>query len=219
MENFSTIGSHISHNNKQTKEIDSTQQQHLSRAPSAMDPLMTGTATLQSHIQTQPTLLMQNGIPTSIVMTTSPPLMAASGNAAVGPPTMLTTSSASNIPLISGGYPAGYSFQSQPAQIIQPPLPPVPQTIMNGGGYPNGFSRSTDSAFGEMKIVRHADSPQLSSSGRGTGASTPPLKTSRPVTPVQPQPMGLPTNRAKLVPGRMSNTKLDKRREVPSTAV
>merc|ERR1711997_172490 len=101
-------------------------------------------------------------------------------------------------------------------------------------GFPNGFSRnmSTDSAFGEMNAhignmkVRHTDSPQLSSSGRGstrttdTRPITPPLKTSRPVTPVQQQPLGLPAaNRAKLVPGRMSNTKLDKRREVPSTAV
>ena len=56
------------------------------------------------------------------------------------------------------------------------------------------------------------------SSGR---PQTPPLKTSRPVTPVG-QPLGLPMNRAKLVPGRMSSNKLDNgrpRRDIPSTAV
>ena len=78
----------------------------------------------------------------------------------------------------------------------------------------------------------------FSSSGRGTASSgrpqTPPLKTSRPVTPVQQQPlqpMGLPTNQTKLVPGRMSNHKLGgsttsrpggqggRSREIPSTSV
>ena len=57
----------------------------------------------------------------------------------------------------------------------------------------------------------------FSSSGRGTDSSgraeTPQLKSSRPVTPVQQQqqplqPMGLPTNRAKLVPGKTEFQKI-----------
>ena len=47
MDNFSAIGSHISNqNNKHHQEIDPAT--HLSRAPSALDPLMTGT--LQSQV-------------------------------------------------------------------------------------------------------------------------------------------------------------------------
>ncbi len=112
----------------------------------------------------------------------------------------------------------GATILSYPSQ----PLPPVPapQQPMS-----NGFHRnlSTDS------FLHKAPEPdQMSSSGRGTDSSgrpvTPPLKTSRPVTPVQQQPLGLPVNRAKLVPGRMSNSKLDSsrpgsRREISSTAV
>ena len=52
MDNFSGIGSHISNQNNKhhnPHEIDpaTAAAAHLSRAPSAMDPLMTGT--LQSH--------------------------------------------------------------------------------------------------------------------------------------------------------------------------
>ena len=138
----------------------------------------------------------------------------------------------------------------------QPPLPPVP-TSMGGqpmgqptsmGGQPtipiinNGMmprNISTDNLGG---IGKYMDSPHLSSSGRGSTRIdssesssgrpvTPPLKTSRPVTPQPapaPQPLGLPTHRGKLVPGRMSNHKLDsnrpqsaagRNREIPSTAV
>ena len=56
MDNFSGIGSHISNQNNKhhnQHEIDpatAAAAAHLSRAPSAMDPLMTGTLqSMQSH--------------------------------------------------------------------------------------------------------------------------------------------------------------------------
>ena len=162
------------------------------------------------------------------------------------------TSSASMNMLPHGSVPV-LSYPSQP------PLPPVPTSmgghqpmgqqptsmggqptmpiINNGGMMPRNIS--TDNLGGMGKYM---DSPHLSSSGRGSTRIdssesssgrpvTPPLKTSRPVTPqpaLAPQPLGLPTHRGKLVPGRMSNHKLDsnrpqsaagRNREIPSTAV
>ena len=48
MDNFSAIGSHISNQNHNKNHQEQQIEQHLSRAPSAMDPLMTGT--LQSQV-------------------------------------------------------------------------------------------------------------------------------------------------------------------------
>ena len=147
------------------------------------------------------------------------------------------TSSASMNVLPQGGMPVLNSYPSQP-------LPPVPNVappnipVVHSNGFPR--NQSTDNLGGPKFL----DSPHLSSSGRGSTRmdssesssgrpTTPPLKTSRPVTPQfapqpqpPPQPLGLPTHRGKLVPGRMSNQKMDQRppsaagrREVPSTAV
>ena len=62
MDNFSTVGSHFSHNKSEPPDPQ--------RAESVMDPLMNGpmtgpmtgtmTGTLQSHV-TQPTVIMSNG--------------------------------------------------------------------------------------------------------------------------------------------------------------
>merc|ERR1711935_738026 len=118
------------------------------------------------------------------------------------------------------GYPQGQPLPPVPGPATRPTTSmsnhqPPPQLIQNG------FNRnmSTDSFAYIPTATKGLDSPQLSSSGRGTDSSgraeTPQLKSSRPVTPVQQQPqqplqpMGLPANRAKLVPGRMSNHKLD----------
>merc|ERR1719273_1175995 len=193
------------------------------------------TGTLQSH-QTHPTMVIQNGmVPTMTPMGSmmAPPNM--------GAPLVMTTSSHN---LINGaqtpvapviGYPTQPLPPAPPATSMSNNLPP-PQLIQNG--FNMNPNRSTDSFSYIPTATKGQDSPQLSSSGRGSipdssgRPQTPPLKTSRPTTPVQQplQPMGLPTNRAKLVPGRMSNHKLDgstsrpggqggRAREIPSTAV
>lgn len=220
MDNFSNVGSHFSHQHK-------NEHMHDPRAASAMDqPLMTGT--LQSHASTaQPTFFMPNGSMLNALPQQQPLVM---------------TSSAS-MNMLSGGMPILANYPTQPL----PPAPPPSTIIQNAGPHliqqnHNGFNRnmSTDSFGGvagfNPKIM---DSPQLSSSGRGSGRNdssdsqtggrpvTPTQQqqqrpNSRPVTPTGGQPLGLPVNRGKLVPGRMSNTKLDNnkpRREVPSTAV
>ena len=153
------------------------------------------------------------------------------------------TSSASMNMLPQQGGVSVLSYPSQPGYPSQP-LPPVPTVaqptipIVQNNGFPRNIS--TDNLGGPASMGGPTkfttDSPQMSSSGRGSTRMdssesssgrpvTPPLKTSRPTTP-QFQPLGLPTHRGKLVPGRMSNQKMDNRppssagrREIPSTAV
>ena len=145
------------------------------------------------------------------------------------PPLPPVPTSMGGQPISMGGQPMG-----QPTSMGGQPTMPI---MNNGMGMPRNFS--TDNLGGG--IGKYMDSPHLSSSGRGSTRidssetssgrpMTPPLKTSRPVTPQPaPQPLGLPTHRGKLVPGRMSNHKLDsnrphssasgRNREIPSTAV
>lgn len=245
MDNFSTAESHFSHHRMNDPPPPDIQN----RAASVMDPLMTGSiagpmtgtmtstvpapgsmpgtmpstmhGTLQSHVSHQPTLIMPNG---SGIIQGMPMQMP-------GGPIVMTSSASMNL------LPQGSVINSYPSQ---PPLPPVPNmapptipVVHSNGGFPR--NPSTDNLGG----TKFLDSPHLSSSGRGSTRmdssesssgrpTTPPLKTSRPVTPqnLPPQPLGLPTHRGKLVPGRMSNQKMDHRppsaagrREVPSTAV
>ena len=231
MDNFSHIGSN--------KDFDH-------RAPSAVDPLMTGT--LQSGVSTQPTLMMQNGAG-PLMMSGAPSIISgmpmggvpASGPASVvgapgsvigapgsvigapapvlshmpmglppGTPSTSRVGLPAGVPVSSMGLPMGMTNGvpvsvpvsmpvSAPIMSQQLPLPPIPN------GMPKNFS--TDS---------------IGDQGRSSRPVTPPLQTSRPVTPTQPQPMGLPNGRGKLVPGRMSNQKIDttrQRRDIPSTAV
>lgn len=213
MDNFSAIGSHITNNSaSHHKHMQQETMPILSRAPSAMDAGgMTGT--MQSHLSQPSTVMMPNGMIAPI----NGPLPTASGV----PQLLITAPSVSTLP---GANPSLFGYPSQPL----PPVP-APQVAPMQPHHPpqqivNGMKRnmSTDSFHHDESSGRGTDS----SSGR---PSTPPLKTSRPVTPVQqlpPQPLGLPSNRAKLVPGRMSNHKLDannsrpgSRREIPSTAV
>ena len=222
MDNFSAIGSHISgnsHHHHHNKEL--APDPHFSRAPSAMDPLMTGP--LHGQPQQQAPILIQNGIPNGFHPVSAPLVMP-------------HTASTHNLATVA---PTPVSFMGYPSQPL-PPVPPV-STVMPNQQHPqliqNGMNRnmSTDSFSYLPAATKPLDSPQLSSSGRGStrvdssDSSGPTQRpnsrpNSRPVTPVQQQPLGLPTNRAKLVPGRMSNTKLDSnrpgsRREIPSTAV
>lgn len=213
MDNFSAIGSHITNNTAVSNHHKHMQHQEsvpiLSRAPSAMDAVSGMTGTMQSHLS-QPTsrVMMPNGMIATAAPINGP--MSASGV----PQLLITAPSVSTL--------AGANLFGYPSQPLPPvPAPQVPMQAVNG----MKRNMSTDS------FLHHDES-----SGRGTDSSsgrpsTPPLKTSRPVTPVQlpPQPLGLPSNRAKLVPGRMSNHKLDhaannsrpgsRRGEIPSTAV
>ena len=62
MDNFSAIGSHISHQTQKTElhqPIVDPNGAHFSRAPSAVDPLM-------ANATSQPFLIQQNGYPQPI---------------------------------------------------------------------------------------------------------------------------------------------------------
>ncbi len=224
MDNFSNIGSNI-----QSTKPDIVQEQ---RAPSAIDPLMTGT--LQSHVSSQPATVIMGQQNVPIIQQQQLPPMA---NPATGQPMVLTSSASMNLlnaqlagaplslpPTAASaiGVPVGrIGYPTQPL----PPLPSaMPTTIVSNGGGNLPRNQSTDSLG------------QVSSSGRGTGPNdssdnsnsggrplTPTMMMtgggSRPITPPVPQPLGLPTRtQGKLVPGRM--TKLSERkRELSSTAV
>ena len=221
MDNFSHVGS--SH-----KEFDH-------RAPSAVDPLMTGT--LQSGVSTQPTLLMQNGAG-PLMMASGPASVIGAPGSVIGAPGSVIGAPGSVIGAPASVIGAPGSVLGAPAPVLShmpmglpPGTPSTSRVVMSTGmpvssmgmhiGMPNGAPVSMAPVMSNVPLPPipngNTEAPP------GSRPVTPPLQTSRPVTPTQtqPQPLGLPNGRGKLVPGRMSNTKLDSRprKEIPSTAV
>ena len=120
-------------------------------------------------------------------------------------------------PLPSMGYPTGPLPQT-PKSVHLPPVPPA------SPGYKFPHDPSSDSLISAQRMQNSGkqitDSPQLSSSGRGSGRTDDSTDSgmSIPRAPTPPsQPLGLPKAH-KLVPGRMTTQK-ERKREIPSTAV
>ena len=115
------------------------------------------------------------------------------------------------------GYPTGPLPQT-PKSVHLPPVPPA------SPGYKFPHDPSSDSLISAQRMQNSGkqitDSPQLSSSGRGSGRTDDSTDSgmSIPRAPTPPsQPLGLPKAH-KLVPGRMTTQK-ERKREIPSTAV
>ena len=121
MDNFSAIGSHISHHQNGSHisgvkaEMDAHERAQFSRAPSAMDPLM-NSAPIQNQIaaQSQP-ILIQNGIgPVNGPVMGGPvngQVMGGPGSIVMAP--NMAAVAPTPVPMMTG-------YPSQP-------LPPVPQ--------------------------------------------------------------------------------------------
>ena len=127
------------------------------------------------------------------------------------------------IPPQSMGYPTGPLPQTPKAMHL-PPFPPA------SPGYKLPHDPSSDSLMSAPRMTgpqqgypvgkQITDSPQLSSSGRGSGRTDDSTDSgmSIPRAPTPPgQPLSMPKPH-KLVPGRMTTQK-ERKREVPSTAV
>jgi len=118
------------------------------------------------------------------------------------------------------GYPTGPLPQTPNSfHAPHPPPPPPPPPAKPKGYDPSAGSISSGQIDGYGgKLI--TDSPQLSSSGRGSGrtndSSDSGLSIPRAPTPPS-EPLGLPKTH-KLVPGRMTTSK-ERKREIPSTAV
>jgi hypothetical protein len=135
---------------------------------------------------------------------------------------------ASTTPLPSMGYPTGPLPQT-PKSVHLPPQPPFPPA---SPGYKLPHDPSSDSLLSAQRMMpppqqqqqgygkQITDSPQLSSSGRGSGRTDDSTDSgmSIPRAPTPPsQPLSVPKTH-KLVPGRMTTQK-ERKREIPSTAV
>lgn len=120
------------------------------------------------------------------------------------------------------GYPTGPLPQTPKPYHVPPPPPPPPAKPSSKVYDPSVDSISSAQNFqGNGYGSKHiTDSPQLSSSGRGSGRTNDSSDSgmSIPRAPTPPsEPLGIPKAH-KLVPGRMTTSK-ERKREIPSTAV